>query len=290
MGQDRAIRAISDAVRRSRSGMQDPNKPMGTFIFLGPTGVGKTETAKAVAEFLFNDEKAIVRIDMSEYMEKHAVARLIGAPPGYVGYEEGGQLTEAVRRRPYSVILFDEIEKAHHDVFNIFLQILDEGRLTDSKGRVVDFKNTLIIMTSNIGTSYISDQSIPEPERIRGVEQEMKVHFKPEFLNRIDETIIFNPLSQENIANIVKHHLTEVALRLRDKGIHLEITPSALAFLSKEGYDPAFGARPLKRAIQKHILNPLSIKILSGDHSEGSVIKIDFKGDKIIFSGGKEKK
>lgn len=283
VGQERAIRAISDAVRRSRSGIQDPNRPIGTFIFLGPTGVGKTETAKAVAGFLFNDEKAIVRIDMSEYMEKHAVARLIGAPPGYVGYEEGGQLTEAVRRRPYSVILFDEIEKAHHEVFNIFLQILDEGRLTDSKGRVVDFKNTLIIMTSNIGTSYISDQSIPEPDRIRGVEQEMKMHFKPEFLNRIDETIIFNPLSKENISSIVKNHLTDVAIRLRERGVLLEITPSALEFLAKEGYDPAFGARPLKRAIQKYILNPLSVKILSGEHMEGSVVKIDFKGDEIVF-------
>ncbi|HPX92373.1 MAG TPA: AAA family ATPase, partial [Spirochaetota bacterium] len=205
VGQRKAIESISNAVRRSRSGIQDPNRPIGTFIFLGPTGVGKTETAKAVAEFLFNDEKAVVRIDMSEYMEKHSVARLIGAPPGYVGYEEGGQLTEAIRRRPYSVILFDEIEKAHHDVFNIFLQILDEGRLTDSKGRVVDFKNTLIIMTSNIGSLYISDQSIPEEERHRSVMQEMKLHFKPEFLNRIDEIIIFNPLSKENITAIVKN-------------------------------------------------------------------------------------
>lgn len=288
IGQHRAIKAISDAVRRSRSGMQDPNRPMGTFIFLGPTGVGKTETAKAVAEFLFNDEKAIVRIDMSEYMEKHAVSRLIGAPPGYVGYDEGGQLTEAVRRRPYSVILFDEIEKAHHDVFNIFLQILDEGRLTDSKGRVVDFKNTLIIMTSNIGTAYISDQSIPQQDRLKGIELEMKQHFKPEFLNRIDETIIFNPLSQDNISAIVKNHLAEVALRLKDRGVILEITPAALAFLSKEGYDPAFGARPLKRAIQKYILNPLSIKILSGEHSEGAAIKIDCKNDEIIFVAGKK--
>ena len=268
---------------RSRSGIQDPDRPMGTFIFLGPTGVGKTETAKAVAEFLFNDEKAIVRIDMSEYMEKHAVARLIGAPPGYVGYEEGGQLTEAVRRRPYSVILFDEIEKAHHDVYNIFLQILDEGRLTDSKGRVVDFKNTLIIMTSNIGTSYISDQSIPETDRYAGVEQELKMFFKPEFLNRIDETIIFNPLTKENIASIVKNQLADVAVRLKERGISLEMTQRFLDFLVKEGYDPQFGARPLKRAIQAHILNPLSMKLLSGEMKDSGTLKIDIKGGEVVI-------
>ncbi|MCL1864277.1 MAG: ATP-dependent chaperone ClpB [Spirochaetes bacterium] len=283
IGQRKAVEAISGAVRRSRSGIQDPNRPVGSFIFLGPTGVGKTETAKAVAEFLFNDDKSIIRVDMSEYMEKHAVARLIGAPPGYVGYEEGGQLTEAVRRRPYSVILFDEIEKAHHDVFNIFLQILDEGRLTDSKGRVVDMKNTLIIMTSNIGTSYISDQSIPEEKRMSGIDHELKLHFKPEFLNRVDEIIVFNPLTMENIENIVKNQLADVALRLKEKGMVLEITRSALEFLSKEGYDQAFGARPLKRAIQKYILNPLSIKILAGNFNE-SVIKVDIKKGEIVFS------
>ncbi len=284
VGQSRAIEAISEAVRRSRSGIQDPNRPMGSFIFLGPTGVGKTETAKAVASFLFDDDRAIVRIDMSEYMEKHSVARLIGAPPGYVGYDEGGQLTEAVRRRPYSVILFDEIEKAHHDVFNIFLQILDEGRLTDSKGRVVDFKNTLIIMTSNIGTAYISDQSIPEDDRVRGVEQELKMYFKPEFLNRVDETIIFNPLTKENIGEIVKNQLIEVAVRLKERGISLEITKKALNFLSDEGYDPQFGARPLKRAIQKYVLNPLSVELLSGNFTEGSSLKIDFKGEGLVIS------
>jgi len=283
IGQRKAVEAISGAVRRSRSGIQDPNRPVGTFIFLGPTGVGKTETAKAVAEFLFNDEKSVIRIDMSEYMEKHAVARLIGAPPGYVGYEEGGQLTEAVRRRPYSVILFDEIEKAHHDVFNIFLQILDEGRLTDSKGRVVDLKNTLIIMTSNIGTSYISDQSIPEAQRMAGIEKELKMNFKPEFLNRVDEIIVFNQLSKENISDIVKTQLTDVAVRLKERGISLEVTRSALEFLAKEGYDPAFGARPLKRAIQKYILNPLSVKILSGDFKENSILKMDIKGGEPVF-------
>ena len=284
VGQDEAIAAISNAVRRSRSGIQDPDRPVGSFIFLGPTGVGKTETAKAVAQFMFNDEKAIIRIDMSEYMEKHAVARLIGAPPGYVGYEEGGQLTEAVRRRPYAVILFDEIEKAHHDVFNIFLQILDEGRLTDAKGRVVDFKNTLIIMTSNIGTSYISEASIPYEQRKSGVEQELKAHFQPEFLNRVDEVIIFNPLSRENIAAIVKLQLAEVAARLKDRGITLEMTKKALEFLVTEGFDPQFGARPLKRAIQKHLLDPLSVRLLSGESLSDQKIKADSDGKKMSFS------
>jgi ATP-dependent Clp protease ATP-binding subunit ClpB len=283
VGQGEAIRAISEAVRRSRSGISDTDRPMGTFIFLGPTGVGKTETAKAVAEFLFNDEKAIVRIDMSEYMEKHSVARLIGAPPGYVGYEEGGQLTEAVRRRPYSVLLFDEIEKAHHDVFNIFLQILDEGRLTDAKGRTVDFRNTLIVMTSNIGTSYIGDASIPLDERRRGVEQELKMHFKPEFLNRVDDIIIFNSLSRENINDIVKLQLSLVAKRLKERYINLEISKKALDYLVEVGYDPSFGARPLRRAIQKHILNPLALRLLEGEVSGEVTIKIDSDGKSILF-------
>ncbi|TAL36588.1 MAG: ATP-dependent chaperone ClpB [Spirochaetes bacterium] len=283
VGQNEAIVAISDAVRRSRSGIQDPNRPVGTFVFLGPTGVGKTETAKAVAAFLFNDEKAIVRIDMSEYMEKHAVARLIGAPPGYVGYEEGGQLTEAVRRRPYAVVLIDEIEKAHHDVFNIFLQILDEGRLTDAKGRTVDFRNTLIIMTSNIGTAYIADASIPMEERRRGVEQELKMNFKPEFLNRLDEIIIFNPLSRDNIRDIVKIQLSDLARRLKERGIHLELSKKALEFLVQEGFDPQFGARPLKRAVQRHILNPLSVKLLGGEVATEQVVKIDSDGKSIIL-------
>jgi len=283
VGQTPAIQVISDAVRRSRSGLQDPNRPVGSFIFLGPTGVGKTETAKAVAEFLFNDEKAVIRIDMSEYMEKHAVARLIGAPPGYVGYEEGGQLTEAVRRRPYAVILFDEIEKAHPDVFNIFLQILDEGRLTDSKGRVVDFKNALIIMTSNIGTSYIGDASIPMEKRRSGVEQELKANFKPEFLNRIDEVIIFNPLSKENIRDIILIQLRDVAKRLAERGIHLDLTKKALEFLIEQGFDPQFGARPLKRAIQKYLLNPLSMKLLGGDVAAEQKVKVDTDGNDLVF-------
>jgi ATP-dependent Clp protease ATP-binding subunit ClpB len=285
VGQNEAIAAISDAVRRSRSGLQDPSKPMGSFIFLGPTGVGKTETAKAVAEFLFNDEKAVVRIDMSEYMEKHSVARLIGAPPGYVGYDEGGQLTEAIRRRPYAVLLFDEIEKAHPDVFNIFLQLLDEGRLTDSKGRTVDFRNTLIIMTSNIGTAYISDTSILEKERRAGVQGELKAYFKPEFLNRVDDVIIFNPLSKEHIETIVSIQITHTASLLKtQRNVTLAVSKKALDFLSAEGYDPQFGARPLKREIQRHLLNPLSVKLLEGNVLDGASISVDSDGKKIIFT------
>lgn len=285
IGQEKALASISESVRRSRSGIQDPNRPVGSFIFLGPTGVGKTETAKAVAEFLFNDEHSIIRIDMSEYMEKHAVSRLIGAPPGYVGYDEGGQLTEAVRRRPYSVILFDEIEKAHPDVFNIFLQILDDGRLTDSKGRTVDFKNTIIIMTSNIGTSYISNQEIPEEERYAGVHAELHNYFKPEFLNRVDETIIFNPLSEGNISEIIKIQLAEVAQRLKkQQNISLEISKDALNFLAQKGWDPMFGARPLKRTIQKELLNPLSVKLLSGDILPGTTVNIKLSDEQLQIS------
>lgn len=284
VGQEQAIQTIADAVRRSRSGLQDPNRPIGSFIFLGPTGVGKTETAKAVAEFLFNDEKAIVRIDMSEYMEKHSVARLIGAPPGYVGYEEGGQLTEAIRRRPYSVVLFDEIEKAHPDVFNVFLQILDEGRLTDAKGRTVDFKNTLIIMTSNIGTAYISDPAIPYEERVKGVQQELKMHFKPEFLNRIDDVIVFNPLTREHINKIIMIQLNEVGKRLKERGIKLELTQKALDYLVNVGFDPQFGARPLKRALQRYLLNPLSVKILGGEIMDDDTVIVDYKNNEIQFN------
>ncbi|MCL1911626.1 MAG: ATP-dependent chaperone ClpB [Leptospirales bacterium] len=283
VGQDAALAAISDAVRRSRAGIQDPNRPTGSFIFLGPTGVGKTETAKAVAEFLFNADKAVVRIDMSEYMEKHAVARLIGSPPGYIGYDEGGQLTEAIRRNPYAVVLFDEIEKAHPDVFNIFLQILDEGRLTDSKGRAVNFRNTLIIMTSNIGTSYIADSSIPYEERLKGVEAELKAYFKPEFLNRVDETVIFNPLEKEQLGDIIKLQLQQLSKRLEERGIKLKLTNKAVNFLIEEGFDRQFGARPLKRAVQKHLMNPLSMKILAGAIKDDQSVTVDYSGDGMVF-------
>ncbi|WP_025412138.1 ATP-dependent chaperone ClpB [Gemmatirosa kalamazoonensis] len=273
IGQDVAVRAVADAVRRSRAGLQDPNRPIGSFIFLGPTGVGKTETARALAEFLFDDEQAMVRIDMSEYMEKHAVARLIGAPPGYVGYEEGGQLTEAVRRRPYSVILFDEIEKAHPDVFNILLQILDDGRLTDSQGRTVDFRNTVIIMTSNVGSSFIlehaqDDWALVETE----VWNAMREHFRPEFLNRVDDIVLFKPLTEEHIDRIIDLQLGRLRRLLADRKLTLELTPEARELLAQEGYDPAFGARPLKRAIQRMIQNPLALAVLEGRFNEGDTI------------------
>ncbi len=276
IGQEEAVHAVADAVRRSRAGLQDPNRPIGSFIFLGPTGVGKTETARALAEFLFDDEHAMVRIDMSEYMEKHAVARLIGAPPGYVGYEEGGQLTEAVRRRPYSVILFDEIEKAHPDVFNILLQILDDGRLTDSQGRTVDFRNTVIIMTSNIGSPLILesfgklDWAVVETQ----VMQEVRRHFKPEFLNRVDDIIIFHPLGQEQIERIIDIQLERLEKLLGDRKITIEVTPEAKTVIAEEGYEPAFGARPLKRAIQRLIQNPLAMQVLEGRVSDGDHIVV----------------
>ena len=275
VGQQEAVEAIANAVRRSRAGLQDPNRPIGSFIFLGPTGVGKTETARALAEFLFDDEHAMVRIDMSEYMEKHAVSRLIGAPPGYVGYEEGGQLTEAVRRRPYSVILFDEIEKAHPDVFNILLQILDDGRLTDSQGRTVDFRNTVIIMTSNIGSHYILENSAGDFAAVEV--QVMKVlqgHFKPEFLNRVDDIIVFRPLGMEQIEHIVELQLKRFEQLLADRKLSLEVTAEAKHLLAEEGYDPAFGARPLKRAIQRLIQNPLAMRLLEGEFSEGDRILV----------------
>jgi len=275
VGQTEAVTAVANAVRRSRAGLQDPNRPIGSFIFLGPTGVGKTETARALADFLFDDEHAMVRIDMSEYMEKHAVARLIGAPPGYVGYEEGGQLTEAVRRRPYSVILFDEIEKAHTDVFNVLLQILDDGRLTDSQGRTVDFRNTVIIMTSNIGSHVIlehagGDWALVETQ----VTSMMQRHFKPEFLNRVDDIIIFRPLGREEIEHIVDLQLQRFVKMLADRKITLEVTPEAKRLLSEEGYDPAFGARPLKRAIQRLIQNPLAMQLLEGRFHDGDHIVV----------------
>ena len=275
IGQEEAVRAVANAVRRSRAGLQDPNRPIGSFIFLGPTGVGKTETARALAEFLFDDEHAMVRIDMSEYMEKHAVARLIGAPPGYVGYEEGGQLTEAVRRRPYAVVLFDEIEKAHSDVFNILLQILDDGRLTDSQGRTVDFRNSVIIMTSNIGGQAILDRGPADWVEVEGqVNEALRRHFKPEFLNRIDDIIVFRPLGREQIEHIVGLQLGRLDRLLRDRKLTLELTPAARRVLAEEGYDPAFGARPLKRTIQRLLQNPLALAVLEGKFAEGDHIVV----------------
>ncbi len=284
VGQKQAIAAVSNAVRRARSGLQDPNRPIGSFIFLGPTGVGKTELARALAEFLFDDENSMIRIDMSEYMEKHTVARLIGAPPGYVGYEEGGQLSEAVRRKPYSVVLFDEIEKAHHDVFNVLLQVLDDGRITDGQGRTVDFKNTVIIMTSNIGSQFIMEEALDARERDRRVMEALRGHFRPEFLNRVDEIIIFDRLSDEEIKHIVGLQLDRLAKRLAGQNIVLEVTPAARALVAKEGYDPVYGARPLKRAIQREILDPLSLEILQGRFKEGDRIEVAEKDGEILFN------
>lgn len=284
VGQDHALTIVSDAIRRSRAEISDPNRPIGSFIFLGPTGVGKTETVKALAEFLFDSEQAVVRIDMSEYMEKHSVSRLVGAPPGYVGYEEGGQLTEAVRRKPYSVVLFDEIEKAHSDVFNILLQVLDDGRLTDGQGRTVDFKNTVLIMTSNIGSQAIIDPNMDEKEKENQVTKALRAHFRPEFLNRIDETIIFNSLKQEQIAGIVRVQLKIVIERLKNKKIGLEFSEPAMNYLAKMGYDPIYGARPLKRVIQSEVLNPLSRDMIAGKYKSGDNIKVDVKNEELVFS------
>ncbi len=283
IGQEEALRAVADAVRRARAGLQDPNRPIGSFIFLGPTGVGKTETARALAEFLFDDERAMVRLDMSEYMEKHAVARMIGAPPGYVGYEEGGQLTEAVRRRPYSVVLFDEIEKAHPDVFNVLLQILDDGRLTDSKGRTVDFRNTVLIMTSNLGSREIQAAEGDEIQMREAVLQELRINFKPEFLNRIDDIVIFKQLSREQIAKIIEVQLERLRAMLSERGISLVLDDSARELLAREGYDPNYGARPLKRAIQTLIQNPLAVKLLRGEVLPNQTIKLTADGDKMVL-------
>ncbi len=274
IGQDHALEVVSDAIRRSRSALSDPNKPIGAFLFLGPTGVGKTEVVKALAEFMFDSEENIVRIDMSEYMEKHSVSRLIGAPPGYVGYDEGGQLTEAVRRRPYSVVLLDEVEKAHRDVFNVLLQVFDEGRLTDGQGRTVDFKNTIIIMTSNVGSEFIMDEKLTEKDIEQKIDENLGDFFRPEFLNRIDERVVFKKLSQENIEGIVKIQLDRFLARLKDQGITLEIDEAGVQYLADKGYDPIFGARPLKRVIQKEIVNVLSKKLLAGDIQKGSQIKV----------------
>jgi ATP-dependent Clp protease ATP-binding subunit ClpB len=284
IGQDEALTAVANAVRRARAGLQDPNRPVGSFIFLGPTGVGKTETARALAEFLFDDERAMVRLDMSEYMEKHAVARMIGAPPGYVGFEEGGQLTEAVRRRPYAVILFDEIEKAHPDVFNVLLQILDDGRLTDSKGRTVDFKNTVLIMTSNLGSREIQAAEGDEKQMREGVIQELRENFKPEFLNRIDDIVIFHQLSREQITEIIEVQLERLRQMLAERNITLHLDDSARGLLAREGYDPQYGARPLKRAIQTLIQNPLAVKLLRGEIAPGQIINVSADGDEMKFT------
>jgi ATP-dependent Clp protease ATP-binding subunit ClpB len=284
VGQDAALTVVANAIRRSRAGLADPKKPIGSFIFLGPTGVGKTETARALAEFLFDDEQAMVRIDMSEYMEKHAVARLIGAPPGYVGYDEGGQLTEAVRRRPYAVILFDEIEKAHPDVFNVLLQVMDDGRLTDSKGRTVDFKNTVLIMTSNLGASLLlpdlakSDVLKSEHDYERAQEQVMRVlreHFRPEFLNRVDDVVIFKTLGSTQMHHILDLRLNEVQKLLESRAISLELTEPASQLILATGSDAAYGARPLKRALQRMVQDPLAIKILNGEIEHGAHVRID---------------
>ncbi|HXJ31998.1 MAG TPA: ATP-dependent chaperone ClpB [Gemmatimonadales bacterium] len=280
VGQPEALAAVANAVRRARAGLQDPHRPTGSFIFLGPTGVGKTETARALAEFLFDDEKALVRLDMSEYMEKHAVARMIGAPPGYVGYEEGGQLTEAIRRRPYAVVLFDEIEKAHPDVFNVLLQILDDGRLTDSQGRTVDFRNTVLIMTSNIGSTYILEHGTSNWEQVETkVLDLLRQSFKPEFLNRVDDVIIFRPLGQEEINRIVDLQIARVASLVRDRKLTLEVTPAARSLVATDGYDPVYGARPLKRAIQRLLQNPLAMAVLEGEYAEGDTVRVDRSKD-----------
>jgi ATP-dependent Clp protease ATP-binding subunit ClpB len=284
VGQDEAIVAVANAVRRARAGLQDPHRPIGSFLFLGPTGVGKTELSKALAEFLFDDEQAMVRIDMSEYMEKHSVARLIGAPPGYVGYEEGGRLTEAVRRRPYAVILLDEIEKAHRDVFNVLLQVLDDGRLTDGQGRTVDFKNAVVIMTSNIGSQMIQELADDEAKMRSAVTESLRHHFLPEFLNRIDEVIIFHPLSKQEIRSIVRIQLDRLEKQLAESGLSVSLTESAVDALAKEGYDPVYGARPLKRLIQQRVLNPLAGEILEGRYPPGSSIDVDVVGDGFVFS------
>jgi len=284
IGQDEAIEVVSDAVRRARSGLSDPRRPLGVFMFLGPTGVGKTELARALAEFLFDDENAMVRIDMSEYMEKHSVSRLIGAPPGYVGYEEGGQLTERVRRRPYSVVLFDEIEKAHPDVFNVLLQVLDDGRLTDGQGRTVDFRNTILIMTSNLAADVIQESAEADLSDVRGrVMEIVQRHFRPEFLNRLDEVVLFKRLTRDDLRRIVELRIEEVRQLLKERHIDLRLTDAAREQLLQEGYNPQFGARPLKRVIQKRIQNPLAKRILAGEFAEGDVIEVDWQGGEFVF-------
>jgi ATP-dependent Clp protease ATP-binding subunit ClpB len=287
VGQDEAIAAVANAIRRARAGLQDPNRPLGSFIFLGPTGVGKTELARALAEFLFDDEHSMVRIDMSEYQEKHTVSRMIGAPPGYVGYEESGQLTEAVRRRPYSVVLFDEIEKAHAEVLNVLLQLLDDGRLTDGKGRTVDFKNTVVIMTSNIGSHYIAETAVKGEAMSEGVKRSvmdaLRAHFRPEFINRVDDIIIFHALTREQMRTIIDIQLRGLVKRLEDRKIHVELSEAAKDLVIEEGYDPTYGARPLKRTIQRRVLDPLAMRVLQGDFREGDRVRIDVKAGDLTF-------
>ena len=287
------FRSVANALRRARTGLQDPNRPIGSFVFLGPTGVGKTELARALAEFMFDDERAMVRLDMSEYMEKHAVARMIGAPPGYVGYEEGGQLTEAIRRRPYSVVLFDEIEKAHPDIFNVLLQILDDGRLTDSQGRTVDFRNTVLIMTSNIGSQYLIEAGtggVAWEQAETKVMELLRQAFKPEFLNRVDDIIIFRPLTHEDIEQIVDIQIKRVERLLADRKMTIAVTPAAKNLLVAEGYDPVYGARPLKRAIQRLLQNPLAVAVLEGQYAEGDRISADRAkdGNSLVFEKVRE--
>src|SRR5260221_7838338 len=290
VGQDEAVRLVSDAIRRSRAGLSDPNRPYGSFLFLGPTGVGKTELSKALAEFLFDSEDHLVRIDMSEYMEKHSVARLIGAPPGYVGYEEGGHLTEIVRRKPYAVILLDEIEKAHPDVFNVLLQVLDDGRLTDGQGRTVNFKNTVLIMTSNLGSQMIQQMADQDYQVVKlAVMGEVKSHFRPEFINRIDEIVVFHALDEKNIASIAKVQLKDLSKRVEAMDMSIEVSEAAVVELARAGFDPVYGARPLKRAIQQQIENPLSRAILAGKFAPKDTIPVDSKNGVFTFDKAKVK-
>jgi ATP-dependent Clp protease ATP-binding subunit ClpB len=284
VGQDQALRAVANAVRRARAGLQDPNRPIGSFIFIGPTGVGKTELARALAAFLFDDERAMIRIDMSEYQEKHTVSRLVGAPPGYIGYDEGGQLTEAVRRRPYSVVLFDEIEKAHSDVFNVLLQLLDDGRLTDGQGRTVDFRNTVVIMTSNLGNELWMGKDRSFTLDRATLNSILQSHFRPEFLNRIDEIVVFHHLDQEHLKEIVDIQLQQVENLLQERGFSLEVGPEARQYLAEIGYDPDFGARPLKRALQQKLLDPLALEVLSGNLKPGDSILVEVGTDGLMFT------
>jgi ATP-dependent Clp protease ATP-binding subunit ClpB len=286
IGQRQAVQAVSDAVRRSRAGISDPNRPTGSFLFLGPTGTGKTELAKSLADFLFDDERAIVRIDMSEYSEKHSVARLVGAPPGYVGYEEGGQLTEAVRRRPYSVVLLDEVEKAHPEVFDILLQVLDDGRLTDGQGRTVDFRNTLLILTSNLGSHYLVDPTLDPEKKRESVMAVVRSSFKPEFLNRLDEVVVFEALTQDELAHIVDLQLGLLERRLAVRRITIEVTDAARTWLAETGYDPAYGARPLRRLIQTAIGDPLARMLIGGEVSDGDTVTVDRAGDGLGLTPG----